>query len=447
MEQLLKFLTTLTLTSPLHSQETLENTLESPAADGGGATVRETLNILKPEQAAVCANVPRTFVNDDHCVLSKEPSTCSVGATPFSDDVLMLQLTASSIRAMYENTGNGMEGTSYVYAISGLRVSDDDTVVPPCEKRSISRWIPVTCSGAADALDVTVATIFAALLSSGDDQNASLRDIYNWYEEECPAPVYSLKGFEAKDQAGNCWMNVHTDHMNVYDFTSWTISHPGNTAFRNPITEFAHAGLTVLNFPSNHTMDYWTSHKGSMSFVGRFDDATQYVKLPPELRTPGTAAFFGFSADDIVFEDGTGTVVCGSPFEVWNEPYLGGSQDRGAFDSIADFESAPRLIGPVYRQKEMVWTQVALTAADQLRQRVAWALAQILVVSPTALEYGSLPTEELLVYYDIFVSCIDSVVSSWNVLMPGFSLTLNGFPKPGPTRVWQLSGCTQGSKL
>ena len=373
--------------------------------DGGGATVRKTLNIVKPEQAAVCANVPPTFVNEDYCVLSTDPATCEVGPTNLISDGLQLQLNTSSIRSMYLNTGNGAEGTRYIYAISGLRVSDDDSIYPPCEKRSVSRWIPVNCSGAADVMDATVAGIFALLLSK-DDPNPILKDVYNWQNEECPAPVFPLMGFEAKDAAGNCWLHVHPDHMNVFDFTEWTLGHPGNTANRNPIKEFAIAGLTTLSFPAHHTMDYWAGNKYTMSFIGRSEDSVQYVDLPPELRTPGTAAFFGFSNDDVVIEDGTGTVVCGSPFEVWNEPYLGGSQGRGAFDSTSELESSKSLNGPVYRQKEMVWTQVALTAADQLRQRVAWALAQILVVSPTTLDYGAVVTEELLVYYDIFVRCM-----------------------------------------
>ena len=52
--------------------------------------------------------------------------------------------------------------------------------------------------------------------------------------------------------------------------------------------------------------------------------------------------------------------------------------------------------------KRQVWTEIALTADDQLRQRVAWALAQILVVSPGAID-DSTVAEAFLVYYDIFV--------------------------------------------
>ncbi|MDF7824262.1 DUF1800 family protein [Pontiellaceae bacterium B12227] len=52
--------------------------------------------------------------------------------------------------------------------------------------------------------------------------------------------------------------------------------------------------------------------------------------------------------------------------------------------------------------KKIVWYQMAITADDQLRQRMAWALSQIMVVG----ENGSNQTgysERWLTYYDIFV--------------------------------------------
>ena len=45
---------------------------------------------------------------------------------------------------------------------------------------------------------------------------------------------------------------------------------------------------------------------------------------------------------------------------------------------------------------------LALTAEDQLRQRMAWALSQILVISPTLLRDRE-SSEATLQYYDIFV--------------------------------------------
>ena len=49
------------------------NTVESPLQDGGGAVTLETADKTK------CSNVPRTFLNEDSCVLSTEASACNVG--------------------------------------------------------------------------------------------------------------------------------------------------------------------------------------------------------------------------------------------------------------------------------------------------------------------------------------------------------------------------------
>ena len=52
--------------------------------------------------------------------------------------------------------------------------------------------------------------------------------------------------------------------------------------------------------------------------------------------------------------------------------------------------------------KSIVWVTKALTGADQLRQRMAWALSQILVVSITGINEER-DAEFWLNYYDIFV--------------------------------------------
>ena len=57
--------------------------------------------------------------------------------------------------------------------------------------------------------------------------------------------------------------------------------------------------------------------------------------------------------------------------------------------------------GDLAAGKNVVWSTVVLRAEDQLRQRVAWALSQIFVVSDTA---GKVPfSEPWHTYYDIFV--------------------------------------------
>ena len=46
--------------------------------------------------------------------------------------------------------------------------------------------------------------------------------------------------------------------------------------------------------------------------------------------------------------------------------------------------------------------QIALHRSDQLRQRMAWALSQILVISPGSIDTSD-QSEHFLTYYDIFV--------------------------------------------
>ena len=55
----------------------MNNELEAPAADGGGQAIRDTMDIIEYDNTAMCSNAPRTFLNEDFCVLSNEPSACS----------------------------------------------------------------------------------------------------------------------------------------------------------------------------------------------------------------------------------------------------------------------------------------------------------------------------------------------------------------------------------
>ena len=101
-----------------------------------------------------------------------------------------------------------------------------------------------------------------------------------------------------------------------------------------------------------------------------------------------------------------GQVVCGSPDEEWNYVWRGDTgldvpaiivpSQSEAFglpiDNIRGYE--------VDQQKEFIWNKVVLTAPDQLRQRMAWALFYIFAVPKLTL---TVSTEPWLQYYDIFV--------------------------------------------
>ena len=138
------------------------------------------------------------------------------------------------------------------------------------------------------------------------------------------------------------------------------------------------------------------------AYLGRYGDVVHYYNLPNSLRSQKLNDFFKFSPDLINYTDSKGVLVCGSPNEVSNDLTLGGSQARGAFDIFnRDYFTTESV--DFMKQKRIVWTEVVRLAKDQLRQRVAWALSQLLVVSPGAFVEGEHNTEGLINYYDIFV--------------------------------------------
>lgn len=370
--------------------------------------IRDTFNVVETDRNAVCANVPRTFLNENSCVFSEAVTACAAESyDPFKTlrTQLRVEVSPKTIRDIYTITGNGTGDapTRYVYAVDGLRIHQDTSVATPCQRSKVSRWIPITCSGAAAAVNGTVHSIFSLLLSASTDSNTLVRDVNNNSPTLCPAEFASLVGFEVQDQSGKCWKNVHPDHLNVYDFTYWTRldTHPGNSINRNPIKEFAQAGSTTLFFPVWKEMFKWSTNKNKFGYVGRLGDSVDYYALPRELRTTALNAYYGFTPQTMAFPNSTGALVCGSPFEVGNNPALGGSRRRGAFGALnrdfnVQFES------DYFKQKRMIWAETALTAEDQLRQRTAWALAQMLVISPDSLSEGFDETESMTAFYDIF---------------------------------------------
>ena len=370
--------------------------------------IRDTFNVVETDRNAVCANVPRTFLNENSCVFSKATTACAAESyDPFKTlrTQLRVDVSPKTIRDIYTVTGNGASDalTRYVYAVDGLRIHQDTSVATPCQRFKISRWIPIACTGAAADVNAVVHSIFATLLFTNKDSNPLVRDVNNNSTTLCPTEFALLVGFEVQDQGGKCWKNVHPDHLNVYDFTFWTLldTHPGNSKNRNPIKEFAEAGSTTLAFPSWHGMDRWSAYKNKFGYVGRLGDAVDYYSLPRELRTTALNEYYGFTPETMVFPNSKGALVCGSPFEVANNPALGGSRRRGAFGSLNRDFVVPNE-SDYLKQKRMVWTETALTAKDQLRQRTAWALAQILVVSPGSIDEGFYETESMTAYYDIF---------------------------------------------
>lgn len=98
------------------------------------------------------------------------------------------------------------------------------------------------------------------------------------------------------------------------------------------------------------------------------------------------------------------STVCGSPGEVANDAFLGHQLSithGGEYDWHFDMDYLSRW-GTQQLARSAVWTMQALYANDQLRQRMAWALSQVLVLAVVGGNFDG-QTEMWLNYYDIFV--------------------------------------------
>ena len=113
-------------------------------------------------------------------------------------------------------------------------------------------------------------------------------------------------------------------------------------------------------------------------------------KLAQRVACTNTYDRFEASSEDRI-------LLCGSPNEVANDR---NSAEPNTFRNVG---SSNNQFGQWNLMKKNVWNMIVLQEDnDQLRQRVAWALSQILVVTPNQIDSDNM-VEPYLNYYDIFV--------------------------------------------
>ena len=358
----------------------LENTLSNPLADGGGVVVEQTTSDILQYQA-LCANVPRSWQNEASCYLSQDPQVCgpSSGQQP-----LDITLNEDTLALFYNLTSsNGPESVRYVFAMAGLRITDDAEVPPPCQPLAKSRWIPVSGSTKQDCqtLGTETSQVLGNLIANHGDETDFLRDVFFPAHSSavCDEADVKAKDFEVWVD-GTCWHNVHPNHGQVYDMTDWLDQYPGGAENIAPF-----AGSAWLSFPSNHDMQEWQEYNDLIPNLGRFGDTVDFHSdLNVGIQfTPSIRQHFLPHEDKNVSSPLTttgqlkrGVVVCGSPGEVANDLQLDGDRLRGAFGIATTGNSTGRTFKV---DMETIWTTVATMSGDQLRQRMAWALSQILV--------------------------------------------------------------------
>ena len=117
--------------------------------------------------------------------------------------------------------------------------------------------------------------------------------------------------------------------------------------------------------------------------------------------SPGEAANNPFEGHQAIFHAGEASPpsVASLPLDV----DLTGEFSNVFADRIFDVPHGPALWDvPPESARSSVWLMQSLYAEDQLRQRMAWALSQVLVTSAQGTDYG-LYSEMWMNFYDIFV--------------------------------------------
>eukprot|EP00746_Dinoflagellata_sp_MGD_P086016 gnl/MRDRNA2_/MRDRNA2_34029_c0_seq1.p1 gnl/MRDRNA2_/MRDRNA2_34029_c0~~gnl/MRDRNA2_/MRDRNA2_34029_c0_seq1.p1 ORF type:complete len:1786 (-),score=331.31 gnl/MRDRNA2_/MRDRNA2_34029_c0_seq1:135-5372(-) len=206
----------------------------------------------------------------------------------------------------------------------------------------------------------------------------------------------ALKKFHAQQKYVYVVRGIKSHENKVYDFTEWVQKHPGGKAH---IKEFASKDYE-LQFTKWDEMERWEV------YIGKYGETIDFADLPQPLQTQPLADAFG-----AIGKSGKLEVVCGSAGEVANDPTKGnavafftifGNQKNDPIrvwqDTIYD---NPYNYGPPSESRGSVWLMNTIYGADQLRQRMAWALAQIFVVGVNV--GGGHLTETWITYYDIFV--------------------------------------------
>ena len=180
------------------------NTIQSPIADGGGQDAIHSGKVM------ACSNVPRTFLNENQCSISKVPLTC--GASSSTSDVL-IKLDEPTLLTLFNLTGR------YVYGLRGLTVIDqfNNMIAHPCTPGLRSRWLlkEISTCNITDIFNTTNLTLID-LLRRSSDTNPYFRDITFPQSGATCDPLDTNPVIELRVDS-KCWTRVHPDYFSVYD--------------------------------------------------------------------------------------------------------------------------------------------------------------------------------------------------------------------------------------
>ena len=194
-----------------------------------------------------------------------------------------------------------------------------------------------------------------------------------------------------------------TTPRSIYDFTTYVSEHPVNATDTHYIKNWTTVG--IMQYPDDvaHPMSHWeairsswdsplrpvdrysaasasrveqTARYGDVIVLDQFADQMYLNNDPSVLKSLADNIATITLENDVISNRGGGTLVCGSPNEVAPDPMLDDYFDVihrdmaciGCQESYGDYD----------KQKGTVWAMNALEGEDQLCQRMAWSLYELM---------------------------------------------------------------------
>jgi len=359
-----------------------------------------------------CPQVAKTFLNEDTCIIRSDCAPPTVNGD--------FELNALNLRKFY------VEKSLYVYRIQGLPLVD---TLPACNTTN-NRFVRKDADGDStgcgnnDDSDLfpTIATAinsFLSVMPLGEQESKRVVDLKDT-SMSCTDPNDASLGASFTvtipgSSTLSCWTHSYYREWSVMVMNDWVVNHPGNPKFfreskPNPIADVAEHENTLdvedsvtLNFPPMG-FHQWNFHNNRWRFerelIGSWGDRVSFNDLPDTAKSASVNLSLGGT---LIASSGELMEVCGSPGEVGNDPSKGNQYLLQKYGDAE--EELPDTLDQDHERwhsSKMIWNTVTLTAPDQLRHRVAWALASIFIVTQEDIALEEV-AEPWSAYYDIFV--------------------------------------------
>ncbi|MDQ2868156.1 MAG: DUF1800 family protein, partial [Verrucomicrobiota bacterium] len=248
---------------------------------------------------------------------------------------------------------------------------------------------------------ISTASGSATLQLSQDEASSILRFSYTNLSSGISGE--HIHGLASPGQSGSILFDIDTATPQADGSFLWTFTQVASYS-PSDIAGFIKSGLTYLNvhtanYPSGEIRGQFSHSSGTNTFTA----PSPAPVLPVGPANAQDAARFLTQATFGPSSSGLAALQNPGDFTTYLNQQFAMAATLSAPREDANVAALPSGTNPSNAQFQEAWWKTVLTAPDQLRQRVAWALSQILVVSANGNSMGNNP-EAMAVYWDLLTA-------------------------------------------